>query len=418
MAAREVDVLVVGGGPAGLAAAAALRQAGGWRVLVAEREPEAGGVPRHADHPGFGLRDLRRVYRGPQYARVLREQAARLGAEVSEATTVTGGGLEGDRWVLDLTAPAGRSQVAARALLLATGCRERPRAARLVPGTRPLGVLTTGALQQLVHLHGQPPGRSAVIVGAEHVSFAALLTLSRAGAGAVAMTTEEPAHQSFTAFRAAALLYWRVPVLTRTRVSAILGHPRVEAVELTHLETGATRRLACDMVVFTGDWVPDHELARRLGLAMDPGTRGPLVDQCLRASVPGAFAAGNLLHGAEAADVAVLSGRHAAAAVHAYLSQPGPWPFARGIPVTCKPPLRWVTPGLLVPGDGPPPQGELVLRAAEHRRDARLRVRQGGRLLWRSSPRALVPGRSIRVPTAPWLGRLDPGAGPVEVTAG
>ena len=416
MTGAQAEVLIVGAGPAGLAAAIALREAGVGRVVVADREPEPGGVPRHTGHLGFGLRDLHRTGSGPAYAAAYAARAARLGVDLRAATSILGWGGESGRHgegrlSVELTGPAGVGTVTARALLLATGCRERPRAARLVPGDRPLGVLTTGALQQLVHLHHQPVGRRAVVVGAEHVSYSALLTLAHAGAATVALVTEEPRHQTFPAFHAAARLRWRVPVLTRTRVSAVLGRPRVEAVELTDLRTNEARRVPCDTVVFTGDWIPDHELARHLGLAIDPATRGPLVDQRLRASVPGVFAAGNLLHGAETADVAALEGRHAAAAVRDFLAT-GVWPADPSVPVRCDPPLRWVAPGAIVPGAGPPPCGWFTLRTAEFLDHARLEARQGQRLLWSNRHRHLVPTRAIHA-HAPWIAQIDPTAGPV-----
>jgi thioredoxin reductase len=408
----KVDVLVVGAGPAGLAAAVELRRLGAGRVLVADREARAGGVPRHTGHTGFGLRDLRRCLTGPRYAAALAAGAEAAGAELRTATTVTG--WAEDPMTLELTGPDGVGTVRAGAVVLATGCRERPRAARLVPGTRPAGVLTTGALQQLVLLHHQPVGRRAVVVGAEHVSFSALLTLAHAGTPVAALVTEVPAHQTFPAFRAGAALRWPATrVLSSTKVSAILGRPRVEAVELTDLETGGVRRLACDTVVFTGDWIPDHELARGGGLAVDPGTRGPLVDQRLRASVAGVFAAGNLLHGAETADVAALEGRHAAAAVRDHLAG-APWPTDPPLSLTCAHPLAWLAPGMVVPGAGPPPRGRFVLRTGEFRDRARLQVRQGGRVLADTRPRRLVPTRSIPLPAA-WLDRVDPSAGPLEV---
>jgi thioredoxin reductase len=403
----EVDVLVVGGGPAGLAAAVALRRGGAGRVLVVDREEQVGGVPRHTDHLGFGLRDLRRVLTGPAYARAWAERAAAAGAELWAPATATG--LAGPLAV-ELTAPDGRHTVRARALLLATGCRERPRAARLVPGTRPLGVLTTGTLQQLVHLHGERVSGRAVVVGAEHVSFSAAHTLARAGARVAALVTEEPRHQSFALLRTLVGLGHRMPLLTSTRVEAVLGRPRVEAVELTDLRSGDTRRLDCDLVVFTGDWIPDHELARRAGLAMDPGTRGPRVDEALRTSAPGVFAAGNLLHGAETADVAALAGRHAAHAVLDHLAN-GAWP-ERAVDLACAPPLRWVAPNRLADPLRPPPLGRLLLRV-EGFHSARLEARQDGRLLW-SGRRRLVPNRSVHLP-ARWLRRVDPAGGPVTL---
>jgi thioredoxin reductase len=413
----DVDVLVVGAGPAGLAAAVELRRLGVGRVLAVDRETAAGGVPRHTGHTGFGLRDLHRVLGGPRYAAAWVAGAAAAGVQLRTATTVTGwaaapGGAAPP--ALELTGPDGLATVTARAVLLATGCRERPRSARLVPGTRPLGVLTTGALQQLVHLHHQPVGSTAVVVGAEHVSFSALLTLAHAGASVAAVVTEEPRHQTLAAFRAAAAVRWpRTRLLTSTRVSAILGRRRVEAVELTDLATGTAHRLACDTVVFTGDWVPDHELARAGGLATDPGTRGPLVDQRLRTSAPGVFAAGNLLHGAETADVAALDGRHAAAAIRDHLAGM-PWPARPPLPLACHPPLRWAAPGAVAAGAGPPPLGRLVLRAAEPRDRARLQVRQDERVLATGRARRLVPNRSISLP-AGWLSRVDPDGGPLSL---
>src|SRR5689334_6282986 len=160
--------VIIGGGPAGLAAAVELRRLGIEPVTVIERELEAGGIPRHSNHTGFGLRDLRTVLTGPRYAERYRNLAEEEAVEVLTETMVTG-------WVgaggLRLTGPAGRWELQPPAVILATGCRERPRSARLVPGSRPAGVMTTSTLQQLVHLKGRKVGRRAVIVGAEHVSF-------------------------------------------------------------------------------------------------------------------------------------------------------------------------------------------------------------------------------------------------------
>ena len=184
---------------------------------------------------------------------------------------------EGDRG-LKLTGPGGRWEIEPPAVVLATGCRERPRSARLVPGSRPPGVMTTSTLQQLVHLRGQKVGRRAVIVGAEHVSFSAVATLAHGGASVAGLVTELPRHQSLGAFRAGAAVRYRAPVWSRTAVSAIHGAERVESVELTELESGRTRTVECDLVIFTADWIPDHELAVMAGCELDRGTLGPFVD--------------------------------------------------------------------------------------------------------------------------------------------
>jgi thioredoxin reductase len=403
-------VVVVGGGPAGLAAATELRRRGVARVLVVEREREPGGIPRHAKHQGFGRRGLRLALSGPAYARRYAELAAAAGAELRCETMATGWSADG---ALELTGPRGRETLEPAAVVLATGCRERPRSARLVPGSRPEGVMTTGMLQQLVYLHGRSPGTRALVVGAEHVSFSALLTLAHGGARAVGMVTELPRHQTFALFRAGASARWRTPLWTGTEVTAIHGRERVEEVELTELASGRTRRVGCDTVVFTADWIPDHELAVLGGLTMDAGTRGPVVDAALRSSRPGVFAAGNLLHGAETADVAALGGRHAGAAAARYLEEGGDWP-ASGVPVVCEPPLRWIAPNAIVPDAGPPPRGRFLLRSREFAPRPRIEIVQDGRTLWAGRLARLVPGRSATLPHA-WTATVDPGGGPVRV---
>jgi len=397
-----VDALIVGGGPAGLAAALELRRGGVARVLVVDREEAAGGVPRHSVHTGFGLRDLHRMMSGPRYAAHYVGRARDAGVEIRAAATVTG-------WigptVVALTSPAGLDEVSARAILLATGCRERPRAARLVPGTRPLGVLTTGALQQAVYTHRQPVGRRAVVVGAEHVSFSAVLTLAHAGVETVALVTEHPRDQTVPPFRWLTTTRWRVPILTSSRVTQILGARRVEAVEVTNARTGAVDHLACDTVVFTGDWIADHELARRGGLEMEPATRAPCVDLALRTSARGVFAAGNLLHGAETADVAALSGLHAGRAMRDFLRS-GDWPTRAPLPLRCSAPLRWVSPNAVSGRSGRPPRGHFILRADAFCPARELVVSQGDAVLWRERHRRLIPNRPLHL-SAAWVDRVD-----------
>jgi thioredoxin reductase len=401
--------VIVGGGPAGLAAAIELRRLGIEPVTVIEREREAGGIPRHSDHTGFGLRDLRTVLSGPRYAERYREQAADAGVELMAETMVTD--WEGDRR-LKLTGPGGRRQVEPPAVILATGCRERPRSARLVPGSRPAGVMTTSTLQQLVHLRGERLGRRAVIVGAEHVSFSAVATLAHAGASVAGLITELPKHQSLGAFRAGVALRYRAPVWSRTEISAIHGDERVESVELTELDSGRTRSVDCDLVIFTADWIPDHELAVMAGCELDPGSLGPLIDQALRTTGLGVFAAGNLLHPAETADVCALDGRHVAPSVAAYLRGGREWPTR--VRVVARGPLAWVTPNLLLAAGHDPPRDRFLLRSREFIRRARIQVRQDGRRLWRGRVGRLVPGRSAHIP-AGWAARVDPSGGPVIV---
>ena len=409
----DVDVVVVGGGPSGLTAAAALAPRVAGTVMVLEREAAAGGIPRHSDHPGYGIRDLHRFISGPRYARRLVRSAHEAGAVLRCGATVTGWAGE---HALEVTSPEGRQVVRARAVVLATGARERPRPARLVPGDRGAGVFTTGHLQNLVHLHHQEVGRRAVIIGAELVSWSAVVTLREAGCTPVLMVSEHPSPESYAAFNVPGRLALRVPVVTRTRLRRIVGKPRVEAVELEDMTTGAVRRVECDTVVLTGDWIPDHELARWTGLEMDRGTRGPVVDTTLRTSRPGVFAVGNLLHAVDTADVAALDGAHVAAPVLRWLAgrggQVGP-----ACEVVAGEPFRWVSPQRLRPDDGAPPRGRLLLWADRLIRLPRVEVVQDGRVVaHRVLPWPASPGRVFRVPWSVLAG-VDLGAGPVVVRA-
>ena len=405
------DVAIVGAGPAGLTAAAKLARETRLNVVVLERESEAGGVPRHSDHTGYGIRDLKTVMRGPAYARRLVADALDAGVTIRTDTMVTG--WAGDT-ALEITSPQGCEHLAARAVILATGARERPRAARLIPGDRGAGVYTTGHLQNIVHLKGGKVGRRAVVIGAELVSHSAVLTLKQAGCATALMTTRHAAPESYGLFTLAA----RIPrlgvrIATRTRLCRIIGKPQVTAVEIEHLDTGAREMIECDTVVLTGDWIPDHELARAAGLDIDPGSLGPLVDTALRTSRPGVFAIGNLLHPVDTADIAALDGRHVAGQVAAYLG--GKQPAGQAIRLQVEPPLRWVAPGLIRPGDPKPARNRLLLWTDELVRRPEVIALQDGRLIGRELVRwPASPGRIFRAP-AGILADVKMDGGPVTL---
>ncbi|TDO12217.1 thioredoxin reductase [Mycobacterium sp. BK086] len=404
-----VDVVIVGGGPAGLTAAAAL--AARHNVVVLERESAAGGIPRHSDHLGYGIRDLRTVLSGPDYARRLVAHASAAGAEIRADTMVTG--WAGDH-ALEVTSPRGREVIDAGAVVLATGARERSRPARLIAGDRPAGIYTTGHLQNLVHLHGRGVGSRAVVVGAELVSYSAVLTLRHAGCRTVLMTTEHPRPESYTAFTVAARAALGVRVATRTRVSRVVGAAALRAVEIENIDTGARRIVDCDTLILTGDWIPDHELARLGGLAMDARAGSPIVDTALRASRTGVFAVGNLVHPVDTADVAALDGRHVAAQVGAYLA--GRHEPQAGVRLVAQAPLRWISPGLL--GDNAPPRDRLLAWTDTLVRSPVVTAHQGGTLLARKRlPWPASPGRVFRIPAQVVAGAKRDG-GPVTVAVG
>lgn len=406
----SVDVAIVGGGPAGLTAAADLAGRG-LEVVVLERESAAGGIPRHSDHLGYGIRDLRTVITGPAYAARLVQHATAAGAQIRTETMVTG--WAGQR-TLETTSPRGRELIEAGAVILATGARERPRSARLIPGDRPSGVYTTGHLQNVVNIAHRGVGSRAVIVGAELVSYSAVLTLRHAGCRPVLMTTEHRRPESYAAFTTAARAGLGVKVATRTRVVRIIGTPALGAVEIENLDTGARRTIDCDTLVLTGDWVPDHELARSADLDMDRHSLGPVVDMALRTSRPGVFAIGNLVHPVDTADAAALDGRHVVAHVLAHLrGRPRP---AGGVRLLAEPPLRWISPGILPADVSAPPRGRLLAWTDTLVRFPAVTVRQDGVVLARRRlPWAASPGRIFRIP-AGVLSAADPAGGTITVS--
>ncbi|HEY9152195.1 MAG TPA: FAD-dependent oxidoreductase [Anaerolineales bacterium] len=319
--AMTYEVLIVGAGPAGLSAAIELKKQGIRDVLVVDREPEAGGMPRFCHHTGFGREDLWRMYSGPRYARYYRELAEKHDVEIQTSTTITSWS---DALQMDFTSPRGLGKIKAQSILLATGVRERPRSARLIPGTRPQGIYTTGSLQRFVYQEHLPVGKRAVIVGAELVSLSALLTLMEANVKCAMMITEQARHQIEFPF---ITMKWliadvltRTPTMTQARITNIFGYQRVEGIELTHA-TGQTEMVECDTVIFTGNWIPEYELARLGGLELNPVTRGPKIDSGFRSSVNGVFVAGNLLRGVETADHCAIEGKHAARSIVQFLKQ-------------------------------------------------------------------------------------------------
>ncbi len=394
---RSTDVLIIGAGPAGLSAAASLAPHRPGHVLVLERERTAGGIPRHSDHLGYGIRDMHRFMSGPAYARRLTQQALRAGAEIQTGTMVTG-------WVddhsVEVTSPQGRTTIEASVIILATGARERPRPARLIPGDRPAGVYTTGQLQNLVHLQHRAPGTRAVIVGAELVSWSAAMTLREARCETALMTSVHSRPEAYAAFTVPGRLALRVPVATRTRVVQIIGRGRVSAVEIEDLDTHKRRSVACDTVVFTGDWIPDHELARSTGLEMHRGTRGPVVDSRQATSRPGVFAIGNLTHPVDTADVAALDGRAVATHVLSHLERDGHVQAGHGTRIESGSGLKWITPSVLVPG-AEPARGRLLAWPERLTPLPTVTIRDNGTTLARRRlPWPASPGRIFRIPTA------------------
>ena len=413
---QNVDVLIVGSGPAGLAAALELKKLGVKDILVAERDTEAGGIPRLCGHTGFGLRDFHQVMTGPNYARKYRALIEKGQIDLRIATNITAIEREGNKHRIQTsyTSPNGIGTVEAKSVLLATGVRERPRAARLIPGYRPQGVFTTGSLQRFVYEHHLPVGMRALIVGAEIVSLSVVTTLLHAGVKVAGMITSLPSHQLYLPiFLPAKILYAdilsRTRILTNKRVTNILGRQRVEGVEVTATDSGKTEVIECDTVVFTGDWIPENELARRGGVQTLNPSLGPQVDEMFRTSQVGVFAAGNLLRGVETADWAALEGRRAARSIARWLEN-AHWPANR-LEIRCEAPIGWICPNVLSPEvsvDG------FRFWSKEFRRNATLQLTQGGRVLFEKKIGWLKANVALSIDSN-WIEKVNYADGPIKL---
>lgn len=377
----DADVVIVGAGPAGLGAAAELRRLGVSRVVVLDRAAEAGGVPRTSGHSPYGLREFRRPMLGPAYARALVAWARAAGAEVRTGVAVTAI-LPGGR--VAVASDAGAGEIAGRLVLLATGVRETSRAGRLVGGTKPGGVMTTGALQGLVYGAGMRPFRRPVILGSELVAFSAVLTCRHADIRPVAMV--EPRGR-ITARHGAELLPMalRIPLKLGVDIASIEGRERVERVVLTSGEV-----LEADGVIVTGRFRPEAVLVRESHLAFDQATGGPEVDEYGRTSDPCVFAAGNLLRPVETAGWCWEEGRAVAGAMARALR--GGLPEATGR-VARAGGVAWVVPQRIA-GGGAPALDRVQLRAEGA---GRLSLRVGGHEVAGRSLTAL-PERRLLLP--------------------
>ena len=293
---QSYDVIIIGAGPAGLAAARALWDEGVNRVLLLEREKQAGGVPRHCRHPTFGMQTFYRPMKGHLWAkRIL--NLVQNNCEIRTGTTVVNIKPGGEVIISD---DRGLETLRAKRVIIATGVRETPRHARLVSGVRPQGVLTAGALQQFIYLKKLKPGIKPVIVGSELVSFSTIWTLRNAGIKALALIDENPRP---TAFRVAAL-YARimgVKLHLGAHITQINGGERVESIEFTAAD-GSSQQLACDSIIFTGHFTGEYTLIRNSHLAYEPETGRPWFDQHGRCSDPAYYVAGNMTHPADMGD--------------------------------------------------------------------------------------------------------------------
>lgn len=397
------DVVVVGGGPSGLAAATHLKALGVASVVVLERESQAGGIPRHCGHPPYGVLEFKRLMAGPAYAAALVKAALNSGVEIYTNTTVVKI-QEGGRLVL--STDCGITEIAARCVVLSTGVRETPRAPRFVSGQRPLGVSTTGALQAMVYLNSTIPFKSPIIVGSELVSFSSLLTCRKAGIKPVAMIESNSRITARSPLRFAPMIFG-VPLRLNTRLVEIFGKARVTGVRIADL-AGDLKEVDCDGVLFTGQFTPESSLMRMGHLEIDQASGGPVVDQYGQCSDPCYFAVGNLLHPVETAGWCWNEGKQMASNIGKSLAHD----VQRNKPLNVvlkSTKLKYVTPQAITPSahdDG-------VIRFQLRFREAakgELSLRHSGKTLW-SKNSTFLPERRVLMP----LKAFESSAEPIEI---
>jgi len=344
-----IDVAVIGGGPAGISACLELCSLAALRIALFEGEQELGGTPRSC-HIFFGLRDRRRLYTGPSYARkldtLIRKAAVRVYTGSRVLNIVPAG--PGEPHELHVLSPDGHKSFQSRFVLLATGCFEGSRSERVLPGARPSGIFTTGTLQQLVNLRRLKPGKRALIVGSEHVALSSVLTLRRAGVSIAGLVEGDAELHTYASAATLMSRLFSFPIFKNTALTRIIGNRRVEGVELLLGGHGEALPIECDTVVMTGRFRPDSSLIDSTPIEKDPSTLGPAVDTNFMTSVPNIFAAGNVLRGADMHDLCALEGRLAARSIlrHIQTTRPG---TVRSVSVRSERPIRYVVPQRIAP---------------------------------------------------------------------
>ena len=300
MKERRVDILIVGAGPAGLAAAISAHNSGIDSILVIEREKEPGGILRQCIHNGFGLHRFKEEMTGPEYAQRDIDNIAQKGIQIECSTTVLS--VSESLEVICVSSEKGLQLIHAKAVILAMGCRERPRGALCTPGTRCAGIYTAGTAQRFVNLDGFMPGKRVVILGSGDIGLIMARRMTLQGARVLACVEIMPYSSGLNRNIVQCLQDYGIPLYLSHTITDIRGKERLESVIVSAVDekrnpvAGTETEFSCDTLLLSCGLIPENELSIGAGVVLSPATSGAVVDDCFQTSVPGIFACGNVLH--------------------------------------------------------------------------------------------------------------------------